>query len=1471
MIGCYIRTIKSENSNFKKLEKPYSTILESILIFQQLEYLQSMTMHLYSLVLLVFTVLRVLHGCSSSDPARIESRIRVPHRNVPVELGDDTTTPAPVTVTPKKVKPAVGKTRKPHTAITTPSPMKPGDQEDVLTMEDRINDINSSPEWWMVSGKPYIKPEAGIFMTPQTSVFIPAATWTHLIEMKMPCLSQVLPPSDQTSWVTLVNTLSRMISSLGDKAIKGASRLNAEHLNYIVETQRNLEQFLSGIRSHIRRIDTYEQYVYGLMEYKCPRIDDSMIRDDVGKPSSMDKLITSLDSLHLESDLGGDTIAHEAPLDLKSIAHEVSSHDIFKQTILKSVKEVLAEVKKSNAAVVTTTTTAAPLTTSSTASTLVTTTSETPQNTTFKTGHVRPALGGAPIIDINKMSVEVTGRRKRETKTPDTYANNVVHQYINHGSFTNVLGTDGTGDEANRRASSNRPSNDDSSEKSFVSQTFDYSAAGVKTEAIPVITNHHPEAGHTKSSSKSVVMTIRESDLYKPLNPKEEFVLNLKQMLERLDDMPDRENATRNVDDINSYYLPLLEDIGTISADEPLPVDAGQRGVLTVKLCYSWLNNNFNVVTYCADRYVNNVKRWSRRCSGTSPGDLNYLNDQPYSRFAKPGKTAEFLAEVKRYRSKFMSGHTLSKFNTGPSRYGRRKRGLGDDIMNTFWKPMFGAVGEDEMDDIQSFLKETTDSQKTLFQNQEKLMSYQRSQTDRMDTITQVITNLTQVIKIELSSTRSDLSKLSEVVNQLSEASKIQETYAAIFTMQTYVHNALTLLKFRLNDISANYKTIANMVKRKYLSPSILSMDTLEGLLGDMSSFDHSEWDIAPTWRSLATLDDKSASILVYERRLLITLKVPLIRKTHDYVVYLAQSLPFRIGPQIVGTRGSGHYYIVDNMNKLWYKLTPLEYTTCLNNPGHICPESVPSNTFNYKDCYASIITGSSLSEPNNLCSLHTLDGSLEDMDNGQGFIGKTLSHNQWIVSVLNPSGILSYELCDGDDVHKAAQTKSKLLSDISVITVSDGCRVQVGQTLFSAVKNWRTNSHHTVLFDDTLLISNAGFSNLKIWQMSSLIPDNLRNATIFTFSQDPSVAKKDYLFKNGQATLSELTDMLLSKNHTIEELGLVEPQYPKVPVFQAHRPSTWSLSHWQIWSFIFGSLPIILLIVFVVYVVLKFMFVSKKSAATVAFSALPTSFANIIDDVQDKSQMTSLVTKLEGLQSALNQSLLSTHHGDNVAGSTSLHHHASSHAYSIVMLVLMLFMICMMFVHCYHLLIQRDLVRKIMRSSCNYPKNRSVTMHNIEDPVIMIFLIQVYVWGKRNPTNTTMALQVATLPSPYQQWSVRHGSSSNAMASTSQITRSSKYLSIELNWSSMCILSNDMPQLDTCEDMPPRCIIPVKDLDMAVDGGLPWNWRRIHQEHVLKIEVGRLGAMKLLYHYDQESHGSYQDVPLVRISTTDR
>lgn len=1294
--------------------------------------------------------------------------------------------------------------------------------------------------WWETWGKPYIKPEIGIFLTPEQPIFIPAATWTHLFDVELPCLSHVLELNETESWTKLVNQVTMMLNNVGTRSNITFSRMELEHMQYLNRIQTNIANFLVGIKEHITRIDKREQYVYDYMEPICPPIDANMFRDVEGPRSALQRLTDALGDTDYPFRADGDiNYQEQTKITLWDLENTAT-----KEALRKMIADETNKLKESyddmhashNIRLMDLEQNKIPV----------------PNKTRAKID-----MSGADVETISHDS-----RRKRSL--PDTYAQVVYQQFINHANFTNLANSLPSLSFDSLLGKKDSPSDSPQRRTTYSSQVIDVQSNRVTSTRVPVVVNHAPIAPTHPPTTMRTTTPESADRIIRRGTPKESLYERLRVLLSSASQPDGTMTREELYEAINTYYEPILTDIMSISSDKPLPITKSQLGIVTLKVCYSWLRPDGNITSSCADRYVHTVKTWTPRCGGNPLDDTMYQSDYPGHKV--PDNLLEIMRsiDVKNAVTHVIDNSHLLRRDRNQYPSSRSKRGLGDSIMETFWKPMFGAASQEDIDKIKKFLKTNKNNTDKLFQNQKLMMSLQRQSENRIDAISLALKNITEVLSITLHSSRSDLDKLLKDTMNIKGAQAVAETLMAIGTLQRYIHNALTLLKFKLNEISSTYQTLYSMIRGRYISPSFLSGETLDDLTSGLRDFNNPNYIIAPTWSRLSTMDDRSASLMVNGRHILISLKIPLILKTSAYTTYQAHSIPFRVENKIMQALKTDPYYIIDKTNKKWATLSSHEYSICVSNPGQICPYSFPMHSLTSPDCFSAILAVEDLKKPNKLCKIEYMGDDKTYQFPVQSFLGQTLSSNQWVISILHKDGLLAYEICDDVANNNAIQTATRTLNGINVIKVTEGCRVQVGDSTFSTSTNWRTNTHRSVQFQDGLLIDTSGLGDLKIWKMSSLINETLTNATIFSFPSSKVPGKKSYLFKNNIAEVGDILNMLQTKNLSTQDVGLLEPDDEDIPDFHLETPSHWNFSHWQIWSLIFGSVPVILLVSLFAYVVFKFIFIKPRSAATVAFSALPTSFTRadqlggqvIVPNGLDRV-LKDLLQKVDGQMANWTLQNATIQHIPD-------HLQPVNYLMPIIMMTMMSLMLILAFYHCWCLYKQSSLIRAMIRAACQYPKNRAVTMHNVEEPVIIVFLATIKLFGRKEPVVTTMAIQVCTLPSPYSQWMVKDRSYVKLMSSTTTLNRRHKTLIIQFNWTHLCILSNLLPNLDTCEDMPQQCIIPTSDLDACIDGGLPWNWTSVHQGHVIKVEVGRLGASKTIYSYQEDATGSMSTVPLL-------
>lgn len=1348
--------------------------------------------------------------------------------------------------------------------VTSPpiSDIGPGSNESHEILPPEISDgddefyktiSHTSPVWWDTVGRPYLKPEAGIFMSPKPNVYIPIATWTHLIELNLPCLHMTLAEEVPISWTNTLNSLTSILNTmLKDKTII-SSRQSHEHLVYLLENQDNLIHMLDDIRNQIVRIDTVDQYIYGFLQKTCEVYDIKALKDAPILPVST---VEEFKELYRFDDSGPTPkpLDHQEVQDIAKKIFEGFHHDLTMKSqsahVAWAAMREIELAREKELALRKEVSSPAPIISGGTGD----------EKTVDALNSTKPHVQGGTIIsDLQAEPV----RRKRELTDPTYYAQNVVNQYINRGNFTNINHLRDNPRLESSSSVTKMQQTESSRSTSFQSQMFEINSRKVKALNMPTITNYSNQSVSDSAEIPSTTPLTTTPMPYRINTPKERYAVNLNAMLRKASKPTADMNLTAIIPAIEDYYVSTLKDVDLISSRDPLEVELDQIGVLTIKLCYHYLGVNDEILTYCYDRYVPNVKRWAPICDGAAASDTLALQDSDMLSDSSYVRDDPQLLINKLGRYHFLNAEKVNSRLAANYTKHRTKRGLGDYLMKYGWKPMFGAVSEHDMKKMTRFMAQMKSSSATIHKNSKEMMSMIRATGDRLDAVSSSVMNITSVVYDVISATQTDLEKLHTDVAGLLKKGEATSVLAAVGSMQTYVQTSLTMLKFKLNDISSKYATLYDMVKKQYISPTILSATTLGDLMTDLELYNSSNWMIAPTWSSLATIDSRSASILAKGRVLLFTLKIPLVLKTNTYSTYMSHSVPIVLGKKIIEVVGGEHYYIMDSTNEQWTKLTESEYLLCSQSPGSICPLSFPTVPFKKPDCFISIIHGKDLALPNKICKMRILEDNKNFEFPDMGFISKPIGRNQWVVSILDPLGVTMYELCDSLDDGHAVQTATSKLKNVNVMSVTAGCRIQLGDMTFRAFDNWRTSTHQEYMFSDSLLINTKGLVQVKIWRMASVISETLENATIFSFEYDKNAKKTDYIFKKGLATLEDIlkSTNLPALNYT--QVGLEEPSLPLIPNFDVEEPTSWHISQWQIWSVILGSVPTIVFVGLIIYCILKYFVQSRTAAASVAFSALPTSFtrAEVTSTLaQNISNMLSTLESGRGLISNTSTQLTTMNISTGVTGGTS---HVQQTAYMICMIMLMVVMLLMGLHHCYILYVNNKLVRKLMRSSRAYPWNKSITMYNVEEPLVMIFLIEISRLGSKIPTTTTLAIQVATLPSPYNQWVLKENRYVNITVSEAILTRRSKRLIIELNWTHMCILSTQHPNLDTCQEMPPTCVISKSGLETGIDGGLPWNWTQIKQKNVLKVEIGRLGACKTLYDYTDKDRGQYEDVTL--------
>lgn len=1324
--------------------------------------------------------------------------------------------------------------------ITNGTSQETSHEPDVTTQTHYLAVSNKSHEWWESWGKPYLKPEIGIFLTPEQPVFIPAATWTHLFEVELPCLSSVLNISEAESWTLMVNQITQMLTNVGLNSSVKFNRIELEHMQYLNKIQTNIVNFLISIKDHISRIDTQEQYVYDYMEKICTPIDARMFRDHPESGGQLMRLKDYLSSgdIELRRDDTDDEINHGKTtlLDLEEPTLKAKLLRLFNENsndYLSAFNNHLITHKDDMHRAL--------------------------EKLRKEMNITGPAITFAEGEDENR---DESSRKRRSM--PGTYANNVYNQYVNHANFTNIQGQAHSKQASDFFGGKQVPSDSPSASSTFTSQMIDLSDNKVMTQKVPTITNYSPRNPTKSPDNVQPQPAVSPDRMYRELNPKETVYEKLRRVLTSLQRpglIVDREMAHKST---NVYYESILTDLDSISSVNPQPVEYDQYSVLTIKICTNWIRNDGNISTTCVERFAPTVKSWTPHCGGGTLGDSPYMNDSPMTAYATQLRDALLDIDMKFAKVKTVDNSQLYILPDGHPPRSRGRRGLGDGIMTGVWKPLFGAASEEDLQKVVKALEQSKSSSHKLFQNQKNMISVQKQQEQRLDKISMAIANITEIVHLSLSDSKSDLNKLLKETEQIKGSQIVAETLMAIGTLQNYVQNALTLLKFKLTEISDTYKTLHQMIRGRYIAPSFLSGATLEDLITGLRTFKSPKYIIPPTWARLSVMDDKSAGLMVKGRTLLMSLKIPLIMGTQQYSIYQAHSIPFRIGDKIMQTQLQSAYYIIDRTNAKWSTLNAHEYSACLKNPGQICPYSIPMHSLGNPDCFSSIVGVKDLQKPNKLCKIDFLGDDKTYQFPVQNFSGQIISDNQWVLSALGKQGVVAYETCDDLSDDTAVQTATRTLVGINVIQVSEGCRVQIGDSTFSTSTNWRTTAHRTIQFNNQLLIDTSGLGDLKIWKMSSLIDESLRNATIFSFPTNKVAGKKSYLFKNGVTDLDSILKLLQSPNASSPDIGLLSPDDIEIPDFEFTKPNHWNFSHWQLWSVILGSFPILMIIAGVAYLVFRVICIKPSLGGAVAFSALPTSFTRAHEIGGVTMNNTKLSDTLNLLLKKMDDQYLLTNHSTPQPDSIAEIINSNGHWTQIIMIIMMAVMIILSICHCFMFLRQSTLIRSMMRATCYYPKNRSVTMHNVEEPVNLIFLATIKLWGRSDEIVTTMGIQVCTLPSPYTQWVVKDRSYVKLVSSTTTVTRSHKNLITQFNWTHLCIQSTVMPNVDTCQDMPSSCVIPISDLNMSIDGGLPWNWRSVHQGNVIKVEVGRLGASKIIYNYQDDADGTMSTVPLL-------
>lgn len=1315
-----------------------------------------------------------------------------------------------------------------------------------------------SPMWWEQMGRPYLKPEAGIFMIPQANVYIPQAIWTHIIDINLPCLMDILKSDIPVSWTSTVNSISALIASLSNNTIIKQDRLLLEQFIYMTYTHQNIIYLLTNIKNHIVRINDHEQYIYGYMDRVCPTIETDLVRDAPLPLTLEEKWMEGFNEIETAD---------------KSVEgyNKITGKTTFKANFLKHLSD--AEIISSLHALLhppTTTETQLPRK-------VVESSSATPSTTTTTTPKsiIPPVNKTEEEPDLDEHGGDTFSRQKREYPKVESFAKNVVNQFVNYGPFTNnpsplggTVQEQWTAIDQHEDNQSTQPIRHPEQHhiphnQEFQSQKILITEGGVQSSAVPIITNYGAKPVVPNSSPSRADPVNNPNKFYEPTNPKEKFVATLGRLLDNLNTPDETMTFKQIIDNIKTYYSRAWDDITTISSPNPLHIEPVQLGVMTIKVCFNYQTESGLIKSNCEDRFLANDKKWIRGCSGVTASNTQPFIDRMANDQWSQNPSLYIKNLINSYRMKTIDSllDTVGIQNDHPNR--RPRRGLGDGIMDYIWKPLFGSASEGDVLKISQFINDSRDAMSGIVSEQKQMISLQRDTTDRVNSLTESLRNMSSLLMEAIDESKSDLEKIWPSIERMNSRAEAAASLSAIAAMHHYVSQALTMLKLKLEDISTKYRTLYNMVRRRYISPSVLSGETLGDLMKDFDLFKSDKWMIAPSWSKLATIDDKSAEMYVHNRTLLITLKIPLVSITEKYSTYLSQSVPLLLGNKILEAADAGSYYIIDHTNQNWVKLEVADYATCARNPGNICPMTHPIHSFKNNNCYVNIVVGKDLSLPNKICNMQLLSGTTGYIAPSEGFASKSISANQWILSVLNLKGIQTFERCEGKDPNIAGQTSIQTLTGVNVLQVTEGCRIQVGETLFQASINWRSNNHHMVMFDDSLRINSDGFKNVSVWKMSSLISSALRNATVFSFEVNTRTKKNSYIFKKGITSLQTILDATSGPALDHSMIGLIEPVIPDVPIFDYKEPTSWSLSHWQIWSFLLGSVPMIVAISCILYLVLKKVFSARSAAATVAFSALPTSFTKASRILDPVLNISSVLEDISAARQALDQSL-SQH---KIHLNETLAHEMSSSTsefwWKASMISFMSLMLFMGIHHCIMVIRTRKVVQHLLRSVRAFPKNKTVTMHNVEEPLVFVFLVEVFRLFSRNPSSTTMAVQVATLPSPLGQWYIKDKTNIPRMASETTIYRHTKRLIISLNWTWMCFLTKVYPDLDTCRDMPRFCIISQSGVELGIEGGLPWNWTSIHQKRILKVEIGKVGNSQVLYEYTEPDMEGFHHVPI--------
>lgn len=1325
----------------------------------------------------------------------------------------------------------------------------------------KIEEVTNPPRlamWWEKTARPYLKPEAGIFMTPQSNVFIPQAVWTHILEINLPCLSEIIRDDVAGSWTTTVNEISGLVKAMATNQLIQNERLLFEQFLYMTSNQQNVINLLTNIKAHIQRINDNEQYIYGYMDRVCPELDVEHFKDD---PAIIDEE-TKWHKAFMQSYKDHEV---EAPLELVTTTSTTSKPNTNSsgrtplQNFQKRVFKQIQNHGKQNG--------------TSTANATVISNNGTKDHDDTKMEDSIADIEKPPQIEEGEG--ETLSRRKRDFPKVETFAKNVINQFVNYGNFSNNASPSsqdpiknwGTIDTSNRnedRTGSYQPHiGTPGNQAGYSSQFITIQEGRLASTQVPTVTNFHDGSHITTTPEPKIEPQEVINRGYDHLSPKTQFIAILKDILNNMDNRQPPPTFEEVVKDINIYYSEAWKDIAQISSPTPLHVDGVQLGVMTIKVCYNYRNLQNQIKSNCEDRYLPTDKKWKSSCSGVRALQTDAFINQIGSDGTHRSTGTDLISYLANYRIKSVTDIRSHTGDSNSKPLGRRRRGIGDWVMDYAWKPMFGSASEGDVVKIMKFMNASRSATAGIISKQKEMLSLQRDTVDRVNNLTNSFVNVTASLMYTLNKTQSDITKITSTVGAMGKKVDLLAILSTIGTMHQYVNQALTMLKLKLEETSTKYRTIYNMIRRKYISPSVLSKDTVGDLANDFKLFSSDQWMIAPSWSHLATIDDRSAGMYVHYRSLIITLKIPLISITSDYSTYFAQSVPFLTGNHVVEAVGAGSYYIIDKTNRQWVQLTSQEYLTCNQNPGNICPHTYPIHTFKDENCFVNIILGSDLSLPNKLCKVHMLSESHGFTYPESKFISKVVSTNQWVVSILNNTGVQTYERCEESNPNTAGLTSLKQLKGVAVLQVTEGCVIQVGETLFQPSVSWRTQEHRAIAFSDDMKINSDGFKNITIWQMKSAISSAMKNATIFSFEIDEDIKKSNYVFKKGVTSLREFLDAAQVGALDYKHIGLIEPVLPVVPRFNYQEPKSWSLSQWQIWSFLFGSVPVILGGLFLANLVLKRVFTRNYASGAVAFSALPTSFTKAQIMKNDLINITDVVNQVltarNKLLSSSNSSTLVL--SDNIGLDNHLSYWNSLIMCS--MLVVMGFMLCIGLHHCYKQARAQKLIRQLLRSVRAFPQNKAITMHNVEEPLVLVFLVEIQRWFSSAVTSTTLAVQVATLPSPADQWSIKDRTYVRLMSSETILHRRSARLITTFNWTHMCIISRLHPNLDTCQEMPQTCVLSRDGVELGIDGGLPWNWRSIKQKRVLKVEIGHIGKARLLYEYNEDINNDYHDIPL--------